>query len=278
MELRFSEKASVIYHNIFDYPLTKDELNKWKCSKKIKSKTKTIHQNNFYLLKGRETIIKKRLENEKYSKNKLKIAKSAAKLISKIPTVKFVGITGALAMRNASKNSDIDLMIITTSNLLWTSRLFVYGLLLIKGYKLRSPNNKDEKNKLCLNIWLSENDLEWKKRDRNIYIAHEIAQVVPIYNIEKTYEKLLGQNKWILSFWPNATKVISNKDIKLAVQKNKNFITLSLYIFISFFEKIAFKIQYLYMKKRITREIVIFSRALFHPNDWAKIVIEKLSS
>ena len=97
MELKFSEKASVIYHNIFDYPLMEDELYKWKCGENIKGNTGVIYKNNFYLLDGKEKIIRRRIENEKNSNNKLKIAKKAAKLISKIPMIRFVGITGALA-------------------------------------------------------------------------------------------------------------------------------------------------------------------------------------
>ena len=267
MELKFSEKASVIYHNIFDYPLMEDELYKWKCGENIKGNTGVIYKNNFYLLDGKEKIIRRRIENEKNSNNKLKIAKKAAKLISKIPMIRFVGITGALAMKNASKNSDIDLMIVTTSNSLWTSRLLVYGLLLISGFKLRIPRNKNEKNRLCLNIWMDENDLIWREIDRNVYTAHEMAQITPIVNKNKTYEKLLWKNKWILNYWPNAVKisnVSSFPDNRLSA--------------LSFLEKIAFKIQYLHMSRRITREIVTPTRALFHPNNWGKIVIRKLSS
>lgn len=267
MELRFSEKASVIYHNIFDYPLTKDELSIWKCGKNIKSNIEIIHKNNFYFLKDREMVIGKRKEYEKYSKGKLKLARKAAKLISKIPTIKFVGITGALAMKNASKNSDIDLMTVTANNTLWTSRLLVYGLLLISGFKLRVPNGKNEKNRLCLNIWLDENDLVWRKKDRNIYTAHEIAQIIPIVNKDKTYEKLLWENRWILDFWPNAIKI-----------SNKGFSTNNLQSVLSLFENVMFKIQYLHMSKRITREVVTPTRALFHPNDWGEIVEKKLSS
>ena len=158
-------------------------------------------------------------------------------------------------------------MIVTTSNSLWTSRLLVYGLLLISGFKLRIPRNKNEKNRLCLNIWMDENDLIWREIDRNVYTAHEMAQITPIVNKNKTYEKLLWKNKWILNYWPNAVKisnVSSFPDNRLSA--------------LSFLEKIAFKIQYLHMSRRITREIVTPTRALFHPNNWGKIVIRKLSS
>lgn len=261
MELRSSDFTSVKYHDIFDFKLTKEEAVRWQ------------YKNQKVVVSGRKN--KSRLQREKYSLKKLVIARNASKLISKIPTVLFIGITGSLAMMNSSRESDIDLMIITKKNWLWTTRLLSYLVTWLLGFKTRRPKDNLEKDKLCLNIWLDESDLVWGKNDRNIYTAHEIAQIVPLFNKNKTYEKVLYLNHWILSFWPRATKVISNKDIKiLIVQKTNHFI--SIYFISWLIEKIAFELQYFYMKSKITREVVTPTRAIFHPNDWGRIVIDKL--
>lgn len=268
MASRFSKTLTVIYHDIFDYPLTSKELGVWKSAKKIKSKKKIEKTHGYFFVKGREGIVKKRLQREKYSKKKLNIAIKASKLISKIPTVSFIGVTGALAMGNAGKNSDIDLLIITRKNTLWTTRILVYLVLFIFRQKVRSPLNKNERDKLCLNMWLDEVDLVWDKSDRNIYTAHEIAQIVPLVNKNKVYEKFLWKNKWILNFWPNAVKV-------KVVQKrgDSNF-----FVLFSIFEKLAFQLQYFYMKPKITCEVITPTRAIFHPTDWGKKVLTRLNS
>ena len=204
MESKSNNFSSVKYHDIFDYKLTKEELVKWQY-KNLKEIT-SGHKN------------KSRLQNETYSKTKLVVAKKVAKLLSKIPSVKFVGITGALAMNNAGKNSDIDLMIITSKNRLWLTRFCVYCLLHTTYYILRKPRVKNERDALCLNLWLDEQDLVWPKKDRNIYTAHEIAQVVPLVNRNKTYERFLCQNKWILDFWPNSTKISSKQYVVSSMQ------------------------------------------------------------
>jgi hypothetical protein len=36
---------------------------------------------------------------------------------------------------------------------------------------------------------------------------------------------------------------------------------------------IAFEIQYQHMKSKMTRETVTRTRALFHPHDWGKVVL-----
>ncbi len=258
MELKSDKFSSVRYHAIFDYKLTKQELIKWQY-KNFKEVTNGIKNNS-------------RLQREKYSRDKLIIAKRAAKLLSKIKTVKFVGITGALAMNNAGKDSDIDLIIITSHNRLWITRLLVYFVLSTKYFVLRKPRSNNEKDALCLNLWLDEQDLVWNKVDRNLYTAHEIAQVVSLVNKDKTYQKFLYLNKWILDFWPNSVRIGRYED--KVMSPDSSFLSYFLFIL----ETFAFKIQYWYMKSKITREVVTPTRAIFHPNDWGSVVIKKLSS
>lgn len=249
MESESSSITSQKYHDIFDFKLTKEELVKWQYKNK---KEKTTNVKN-----------KTRLQREKYSQAKLVIAKKAGKILSKIPTIKFIGITGALAMMNADKNSDIDLMVITRAGQLWTTRLVAYMIIWLFGFKIRKPVDSDEEDKLCLNIWLDETDLIWNKTERNIYTAHEIGQVRLLVNKDKTYEKFLYANKWILKYWPNSVKIENHK---LQTTNFKQYVI----------EKIVFKIQYLYMKSKITREVVTSTRAIFHPKDWGKVVKGKL--
>ncbi len=252
---------SIKYHRIFDYELVKSDFPKWqyKGDKSIKSITS---------IKS-----KKRIEREKYSKNKLTIAKKASQILAKIPTIKFVGITGSLAMMNSNKDSDIDLMIITKKGTLWLTRLIC--LICLIG-QIRRAGSKKEKDKLCLNMWLDESDLVWDKQDRNIYTAHEIAQIVPLVNKEQTYEKFLWQNKWILNYWPNIVEckplAISNKPLE------KQLIATGYSLITSSFEKLAFNLEKAYMSKKITREVITPTRALFHPNDWGKVVLKRLAS
>lgn len=267
-----SDKASIVYHDLFDYPLTKEELYLWKSSLSIKSKKRIENKGKFYFISGRQGIIKKRLENEKYSQKKLLIAKKAARVISIIPSVLFVGITGSLAMMSAGKNSDIDLMIITKKNTLWTTRLLVYCVLHATGYTLRRPKFKDEKDALCLNMWLDESDLTWRKRERNIFTAHEMAQIVPLVNKKDTYEKMMFLNKWLLDYWPNFTKIVGYKEKVMSLDSTL------LSLFFDFLNLVCFSLQYLYMKSKITRELVTLARAIFHQNDWSKVVIKKLNS
>lgn len=270
------EKFSVYYHNLFDYPLNFSELLRWTpgvLPQKSINDCDVAIQGNYFSLKGSEGLIYQRALRERISRKKMLIAKRSAKLLSVIPWVKVVAVSGSLAMQNAEKGSDIDLLLITSKDRLWTTRILSYLLLKVSGTKLRKPNDSNEKDKLCLNIWLDETDLPWKKKERNIYTAHEIAQLIPLVNKNKVFEKFLYQNRWITKYWPNGVRIKRKIEEERVSIPNKSFLN----PIFNIFEKFCYKLQYQYMKPKITTEVISLKHAIFHPNNLSKRVLNKLS-
>lgn len=267
ISLSLEEIASVKYHDIFNYPLSVADLVKWKGGKKIDFASGAIveKKNGFYFLKGKSKSVYQRLLRKRISDKKLKIAKKASKILSKIPFIKFVGVTGSLAMQNSQEDGDIDLLIITKSGRLWTARAISLLLLKMFGMNYRRYSDKNQKDKLCLNMWLSEDDLAWKRSDRNIYTAHEIGQILTLVNKDETYESFIFQNKWVVDFWPNSVRV---KKISRKTKKTNSPLT----------EIIFYGMQRFYMRKKMTREVVSLNKALFHPQDWGKLVLDRLKT
>jgi predicted nucleotidyltransferase len=268
--LTYGEELSVIYHNIFDYPLTMQDLIKWKASDTldIVLNGNVILKSGYFYMEDKEGLVYKRLLRKRISAKKMIIAKNAANLMAFIPTIKMVAVTGSLAMENSTNESDIDLLVVTKKGNLWLTRMLTYVILKTAGYKIRKAQDNKETDKLCLNMWLDESSLAWPSKNRNIYTAHEIAQIKPLLNKTKTYNKFLSKNKWILNFWPNAVKIA----------KFKKELTNEPGIISSLLDKISFDMQYKYMSKKITREVVTRNKALFHPQDWAQVVLGRLSS
>ena len=242
----------------------------WSLTARIITRKKISTKDGYLFLAGRHKIINSRESNQQESVYKTAIAVSAYKALSILPTIKFIGITGSLAMNNAKQDSDIDLMIITSPNTLWFSRLMSLLLLDIYGIKRRKAGDRQQKNKVCINIWLDELDLSWPKSKRNIYTAHEIAQIKSVLNRSQTYKKFINANSWVKRYWPNAiktdAKILSNKDIKNDFMND----------LISLLNNLAFRLQYLYMKPKITNETITSTRALFHPRDWSQNIARKL--
>jgi len=265
-KLNSLEKFSVYYHNIFEYPLTFSELVKWTPKNSPEIPVEVDYNNDYYYVKGSKSLIYKRDIRNRNSQKKLKIAQKAAKILSLIPNVRMVGITGSLAMNNAKDGGDIDFLIITKKGRLWSTRIFSYLLLIFFGLSLRKPKISSQKDKLCLNMWLDESNLAWSKNERNFYTAHEILQVIPVINKNRVYELFISKNMWAFNYWPYALdKKLVRNSISISKLRNTNLIEMLLY-----------KAQYLYMKDKLTSEVIKPARAIFHPINLSKIVFKKL--
>ena len=158
---------------------------------------------------------------------------------------------------------------------MWTARLLSYVMLYLSGFSLRRAGKRLEKDKLCLNMWMDETKLKVKSQKskvKNLFLAHEIVQIAPIVNKHKTYERFLWENKWVEEYWPNAVSI----KYQVVSRKYKN-IRSTKYLILNTLEKMAYWLQYLYMKPKITREVVTPKRALFHPFDWGSRVETELA-
>ena len=158
---------TLIYADLFDYPLTEKEIIKWSCGRRIKNSELRIKEDlnqlikngiiekidGYFFLKGRGKIVKERRIKEKYSEEKLEIARKTAKKLQNISGVKMVGVTGALAMKNCSLGDDIDLAIITTKDRLWLTRLMILFLSPFLGIKRRKPKETNVQDKICFNLF-----------------------------------------------------------------------------------------------------------------------------
>ncbi len=206
-----------------------------------------------------------RLKRQLISKPKLDLARKAAKMIGIIPWIKLICVTGSLAMENSDPDDDIDLMIVTSPNRLWLARPLVVFLISLFFKRRRPINNQqltinNHSNEICLNLWLDENALAMPKPRQTSAIAHELAQMKPLINKNHTYEKMLFLNKWgnkfLANFW-STIKQFNNLTINNQQSIANNFLNL--------LNSLLFRLQYAYMKPKITTEEVTLHSAFFHP-------------
>jgi len=274
---------TLIYSDIFDYPLSKDELWKFLTSEKIDKESfeellkdnlieKVNFINSFYCLSGRGEIIQTRVKRKKESQKKIVIAKKIIKQLCCIPTIQFIGISGALSLENASVDDDIDLFVITSKGTLWLTRLAMIIVLLLVG-RYRRRNQREVSDKICLNMLIDESVLVFPKSRQNLYTAREIVQLMPVFEQNNTYSKFINTNKWVEKFLPNAFK----RGITLNTTRNyaETFFSVVLrYILrISALEHLAKTVQLWFIKKHITTETVRNNFLAFHPLDYKNIIL-----
>ncbi|MBA2451582.1 MAG: hypothetical protein H0V47_00305 [Chloroflexia bacterium] len=198
---------AVAYSDIFDYPLTATEIHRYLMNLPVSRNEidDILHGGgllpgylsscgDYFTLVGRETIVDTRRQREAEAHRRWPRALHYGQIIASLPFVRMVAVTGELAMDNMSPKSDIDYFIITEPGRLWLTRLLVIAVV-----RYAAPRG----DVICPNFLLSEHALTLD--DRNLYTAHEVAQMVPIAGRE-VYQRLRASNCWVDEFLPNASQ------------------------------------------------------------------------
>ena len=224
LSLRQSILNTIIYFDIFDYPLTAMELFQWlfgdyqlqATSYKLGDvldalessqylKDRVSQKNGFYFLKWREAIVQTRLKRYNLAQRKYKRLLWISKILSYFPFVQMIAVCNTLAYNNTREESDIDLFIIAKESRVWLVRFLTVSFLTLLRLRPKPYNLKD---KICLSFFVDEKNLDLKKfaMQNDIYLPFWIAQLVSVYQRENTYEKFLSQNKWVKENIQNASK------------------------------------------------------------------------
>lgn len=278
MNQKVSILKTLAYHDIFQYPLTAEEIRSYLISSRIKiphlqkqlkvlmKKGKIESSKGYYFLKNKKSSAAIRISRQKNSINKFKKANFYAKILKLVPLIQMVAVSGALAMENSRKKDDIDLIIVTQKGTLWTTRLFATFLLF--PFK-RKPGSKKTDNRACLNLFLDESDL--KINPQNIYQAHEICQMKHLWSRDKTYSRFIQANKWVFKYLPNwkASSVVDLQSSDSTIQR-LNDLTINqqpVSFVVKRLEALAKWGQLFYMKKKISTERIGEHQLFFHPSN-----------
>jgi hypothetical protein len=195
---------AVAYADVFDYPLTADEIHRYliglpasrgaiRAMLNNGSRPKELTRTGrYFTLAGHETAVDTRRARAATAADYWRRAVRYGHRISNLPFVRMVAVTGGLAMDNMS-DGDIDYLVITEPGRLWLCRAMIVGLVKLAALK---------GTELCPNYFLSERALALD--ERNLFTAHEVAQMVPLTGMP-TYQKMRDLNRWTDQFLPNAT-------------------------------------------------------------------------
>lgn len=250
--------ATILYADIFNWPLTNVELVEWE----IKGTTRRRWPNKYYFIEGRKNLVAQRKEREIWARKKWNIAKRVGRILGIIPTLKLVGVTGGLSRNNVRKDDDIDFFIITHRGSLWISRFFATIILDIFGLR-RKPDGKIVANKICLNMFMDENALTLPEAERDLFSAYEVLQMQPLLERDNTYERFLIANSWVREYLPKAWK----EKRKRKKEKGKFFTFYFLLFPFRLLEPFARATQLWYMQRHRTTEVIRSGVLRFHPRD-----------
>ncbi len=211
---------TLAYSDVFDYPLTLDELHRFlttpatmaeiqKCMLGMKN---IAFANGYYFLAGRSEIVDIRKQREGNSRKAYHRAMFYGRILGSLPFIRMVALTGSLAMLNLSQHRDMDYLLVAKPNRVWTARAF--ALLFARITRLLG-------DVICPNVIISENALEWN--ERNLYTAREFAQMIPISGRD-VLRNLRVVNKWVEDVLPNINTGSTATDSRSLLWKKFQFI------------------------------------------------------
>lgn len=124
----------------------------------------------------------------------VKKTRKYTKFIKNIPWIKMVAIWNSVAMNYATKESDIDLFIITSKNRLWLVR--VLTTLIFSALWLRKTS-KNHAWKFCLSFFVTTDWMNlWDFAIENdIYLYFWMIYLKPIINYNNAYENFINLNR-----------------------------------------------------------------------------------
>lgn len=217
---------TVVYFDIFDYPLTLSEL--WRNLPSSQEKYPDLYlfkqaieksnylkqiinvKSGFYFLRGRDMILGIRDNRYRASLKKIQKAKRIVRILRCVPFIRSIVIGNSLGYFNTRPESDIDFLILAEKGSLWIVRGLAIVLTEIFASRPKMPKIKDT---ICLSFFSCQNynfkDLRLLPEDP--YFDWWAANLLPIYDYQNSFAEFFKKNDWIIDVRPNAIVVATPK-------------------------------------------------------------------
>ncbi len=198
---------TILYYDIFNYPLKADEVYRFLPTKhlpkstiefelkELSAKGYIFQFGDLFSVQNKNELAQRRIAGNDEATKLLEVAKRKGKFISSFPFVRGVLASGSLSKGYMDENSDLDFFIITKPGRLWIARMI---LVLYKRVFLFNSHKY-----FCVNYFVDTDHLEIE--EKNLFTATELATVIPLCSPD-LYIKLLRNNAWLPQFFPNFTQ------------------------------------------------------------------------
>ncbi len=219
-QIRFSILSTLAFYDLFEFPLTNLEIydNLWQTQCEIQDclriltelvKQKKIYRlQGFFGLAGRESLVNMRKKRYLSSYHKWRMIEKYRWVWASVPFIKMIGVSNTLGYGNAKEKGDIDLLVITKKNRLFTVRLFLTFWLLILG---KWRHGKNIANRFCLSFYTTEKFIDFQRLMMNkndIYLIYWLKWLRPIWSTDiNLAERWWKKNKWVENYLPNTMMV-----------------------------------------------------------------------
>jgi predicted nucleotidyltransferase len=201
-------KASAVIHTLayfsmFRHPLREDELAEYMqfCHAPVIDLPETLsnliemeligRQQGFYFLAGQDHFVDIRMERNNRAESWEKKLARAVRLMSHLPFVEALALTGSLSKGTQDEDGDIDFLVLTRPGRSWTFNFFLLALLKIMPKSLREH--------MCANLILAADKTSIRRK--SLFSATEIVTLRPQTN-SRLWQTFYRENAWATHFYP----------------------------------------------------------------------------
>lgn len=210
MTLKESIYATLVYFDLFDYPLSIQEIGKfllWNNASRddlwalLNNDPGIQRHGNFYFLKGRREIVDLRRDREVVAAKYWVKVRKFLPVIQTVPFIKMVAVCNTLAFNNPTAESDIDLFIVVQKGRLFLARMFATVLFALMGVR---RSGKKVAGRFCLSFYVTDDALNLegiRQGQDDIYLPFWLLTLKPIYG-HAVFDDLIRQNQWVQKYFP----------------------------------------------------------------------------
>ena len=195
---------TLIYFDIFDYPLSEKEIKRFLVHSVNDSAFQSALQQlvankaifkigEFYSLRDDSKKAEKRLQGNRRAQKLLLKAVKIGAFLHKFPFVRAIAISGSLSKNYAEEKADIDFFVITKADRLWVARTILH---LFKKFTFLIGRQ----HLYCMNYFIDEKTLPIQ--EKNIYTATEIVTLFPVSGSQAIH-KFFEVNSWVEEWLPD---------------------------------------------------------------------------
>ena len=204
MNVSLSALKVLTYFDLFDYPLTREEIGLFLDQKtspgelfgslnQLAESDLAFRFQEFYCLRNDPALVERRNKGNQKAAALIPTAYRISAFLYNFPFVRGIGISGSLSKNFADENADIDYFIITKSNRLWIARTLMH---LYK--KLTYITGRQHCH--CMNYYVDEEALTIQ--EKNIFTAIEVKTLIPVCG-NGSLENFFNANTWTDHYYPN---------------------------------------------------------------------------
>lgn len=212
---------TIAYFHFTGYPLTMFEVWKWllegdkpytlfdvtkALEESVWLRERVVTKDGFVALEAIDQSVKER--QVRFSDAFHKYEKLVRRMwaFERVPGVLGVAVCNSLAFNFTTKESDIDLFLVTKPGTIWRSRFFTTLPLML----LKERPGEAKENPLCLSFFASSRALKFehiKIGPYDPYLAFWITTLVPLFERKPVARRMFAENPWVKNMLKNAYPV-----------------------------------------------------------------------